>query len=286
MFDLMLASLTGTPSDVSVLETASLIGTMFSSHVDCLHVAEPLDGVEALGLNHWDITNEQLQFMEKRVTEQAARARTTYEAICGTKEGPLPDESPRRTVSFAFRQISGHLGETIHEARLHDLTIIARDSRNVITEPDRAGKVMLSAGRPVLVPPRKAAKTFGKRIVVAWKDKPESARAIGFATPLLKRAQAVVILAVSEGETDLDKVNAPARELAQALKWHGVVADVKALPFSLKPAGETILDEAYRVDADLLVMGGYGHSRLREFAFGGVTREILSECEIPVFLSH
>lgn len=73
-------------------------------------------------------------------------------------------------------------------------------------------------------------------------------------------------------------------ELIRALAWDGVKAQSRLLEFS--PTGETILDEAYHLDTDLLIMGGYGHSRLREIFFGGMTREILPECEIPVLMAH
>jgi nucleotide-binding universal stress UspA family protein len=237
-------------------------------------------------MTHFVVSAEQIRALEQHISEADVRARASYEEICQRKH-LTQSSQPGTLPSFAFVDVTGNdVRETIRLARLHDLTIIARDSRNVITEPDRAGKVMLSCGRPVMVPPRKAAKGFGERIVIAWKNTAESARAVAAATPFLASAKSVTIVAISEGEADLERVAAPAKELAQALKWYGISAEAKALPFSLKPAGETLLDEAYRLDADLLVMGGYGHSRLREFAFGGMTQEILFECEIPVLMSH
>lgn len=286
MFKLILASLTGAPSDTAVLETSVQVATRFSAHVDCLHVSAMFDA-DALAMSQWVVSAEQIRAMEKHISEVDSLARSSFEEVCERKH-LVRSAEPGNAPSFAYIETVGHdLKETIHSSRVHDLTIIARDSRNVIaTEPDRAGKLMLSTGRPILVPPRKAAKTLGSHVVVAWKNAPEAARALGFAMPLLAGAEAVTVLAVSEGEDDPDKTVAPAQELARALRWYGIKAETKALAFSLKPVGETVLDEAYRRDADLLVMGGYGHSRLREFAFGGMTREILSECEIPVFLSH
>ena len=285
MFKTILASLTGTASDTTVLETSVQAATKFSAHVDCLYVSGMLDA-DALAMSQFVVTAEEIRALEQRISEADFKARSSFEAIC-EREHLARSAKPGPTPSFALVEAVGNdLRETIRAARLHELTIVARDSRNVITEPDRAGKVMLSCGRPILVPPRKSAKTFGEHVVIAWKETPESARAVGFATPVLAAAKKVTLVAVSEGEDDPGKVIAPAQALAQALQWHGVNADTKALPFSLKPAAETILDEAYRLDADLLVMGGYGHSRLREFAFGGVTRDMLSECEIPVFMSH
>jgi nucleotide-binding universal stress UspA family protein len=189
-------------------------------------------------------------------------------------------------TSLAYREVIGaDLDETINTARLHDLTVIARDSRNVILEPDRAGTVMLSSGRPVLVPPRRAPKTMGTKVALAWKNTAEAARAVASAMPFIVGAQAVTVLAANE-EDDARRFAEPARLLVRELSWHGVNAKSKLLPFSLKPAGETLLDEAYRLDVDLLVMGGYGHSRFREIVFGGVTREILAESEVSVLMCH
>jgi nucleotide-binding universal stress UspA family protein len=87
--------------------------------------------------------------------------------------------------------------------------------------------------------------------------------------PFLTNADAVTLVSLSEGETDLEKLATSARNVVQALTRHGIDAAEKTLELSLKPAAESILDEAYRLDADFLVMGGYGHSRMREFVFGG-----------------
>lgn len=289
MIKSMLASLTGQPSDLAVLGTAAQAARKFTAHVDCLHVTSNtlIEDVASAGLLLGG-TIEQLRALDKRASDAKQRAHAAFDELC-KRERLVLTESPQASSvpSVAFREITGSDDEvTIRAARAHDLTIVARDSRNVVTEPDRAGTIMLASGRPTLVPPRKAAKTLGKRIVVAWKDTAEASRAVASAMPFLGTADVVTLVSLSEGESDLDKVAAFARDVARQLLWHGVRAEAKGLEFSLKPTAESILDEAYRLDADLVVMGGYGHSRLRELVFGGMTREILTECEIPVLLSH
>jgi nucleotide-binding universal stress UspA family protein len=229
-----------------------------------------------------------MRSLERRVSEAKQRALKEFEDIC-KRESLVVANTPHSAdqPSFAFREIVGDdVDESTRAARVHDLTVIARDSRNVVTRPDRAGTIMLTSGRATLVPSRKAPKALGSRIVVAWKDTAEASRAVASAMPFLARADAVTLVSLSEGETDLEKLAASARNVVHALAWHGIDATEKMLEFSLKPAAESILDEAYRLDADFLVMGGYGHSRMREFVFGGMTRDILSECEIPVLFSH
>jgi nucleotide-binding universal stress UspA family protein len=289
MIKSIVASLTGQPSDLAVLETAVLAARKFAAHVDCLLVTSDafVEGVPSAAVL-LGTTIEQMRAFAKRVTEARERARKQFEDICKRENLVVADTPhPAGLPSFAFREISGDdIDETIRSSRVHDLTVIARDSRNVTTRPDRAGTIMLTSGRATLVPSRKAPKTLGSRIVVAWKDTAEASRAIASAMPFLVTADAVTLVSLSEGEADLDKLAASVRDIVHALAWHGVDAAEKTSEFSLKPAAESILDEVYRLDADFLVMGGYGHSRMRELVFGGVTRDILSECEIPVLFSH
>ncbi len=292
MFKSILASLTGFPSDNAVLESAFLVANEFQAHVDCLHVTLGVAEVDVASTFEASFlsarTVEQVRAMERRIADNAARAQKAFDEI-RARRNLVVRESPdiiSSAATFAYREIIGSdLDLTTEEARIHDLTIIARDSRNVIIEPDRAGTVMLGSGRPILVPPRKAAKTIGTKIVIAWKNNAEAARACAAAMPFIAKATEVTVLAVKEG-TDAEEYARPAKALARALAWHGKKVEAKLLEFSLKPAAETMLDEAYRLDADLLVMGGYGHSRFREVVFGGMTREVLSECEIPALLAH
>ena len=288
----VLASLTGLASDTAVLQTAVLVANAFSAHVDCLHVSfvDPNADIKMADFG-WKSAREVdlIRGVQRRTEELAANAAAAFEGLRDKKK-LLVAERPSETVSgpsFAYRQISSACpAETARLARHHDLTVIARDSPNVVYEPGRAGTVLLSSGRPILVPPRRSSKTLGFRVAIAWKDTPEAARAVTLSMPFLARAESVSVLNASEGEYDLEKSGASAAALAENLQWHGIAVKSTMLKFSLTPASERILDEAYKLDTDLLVMGGYGHSRLREFVFGGMTREILAECEIPVLMAN
>jgi nucleotide-binding universal stress UspA family protein len=290
MFKTVLVSLTGYPSDLTVLETAAEVAERFSAHLDCLHVS--LDAADAEAavpfLAGHAQTLEQMRGLGHRVAERSSKAREAFNEICARRSLAIVEEakSGNAAASVAFREVIGaDLDETINAARLRDLAVIARDSRNVTFEPDPAGTIMLSSGRPVLVPPRKAAKAIGSRVAIAWKNTAEAARAVASAMPFIANARLVTVLAANEDD-DAERFAGPARSLVSELTWHGVNAQLKLLPYSLKPTGETILDEAYHLDADLLVLGGYGHSRLREIVFGGVTREILAESEVSVLMCH
>jgi nucleotide-binding universal stress UspA family protein len=151
---------------------------------------------------------------------------------------------------------------------------------------DCAGRLAAESGRPVIVVPN--AGQFGKvpRIIaVAWKARREAARAAFDALPLLRAAERVHILTVDEDGRESDG-EADLAEIAATLARHGVNITSGAYRATDRSAADEIRVRAADQAADLLVMGCYGHSRLREFAFGGVTRALLDDMSIPVLFSH
>ncbi len=167
-----------------------------------------------------------------------------------------------------------------------DLLIASQSDPNwemtsVLDFPER---LAIESGRPVLViPDGYVFSEPPKSIMVAWKDRREAARAAFDALPLLKLAEAVEVLTVEEGEV---REGGPEDfEIAAALDRHGVEVSVTTIPESRTPAAEEILNRAAQ-NSQLLVMGAYGHSRFREFAFGGVTRHVLKQMKVPVLFSH
>jgi nucleotide-binding universal stress UspA family protein len=146
----------------------------------------------------------------------------------------------------------------------------------------------LHAGRPVLIVPHSGAPAMlSRRILVAWDASPSATRAVTDSLPLLRRAAGVEILAFTEAYPDERQGQQPATDLAQYLARHGVNAIVSAVAAtSHQEVGAALLAHAGRSQADLLVMGCYGHSRLRELMLGGTTRSVLGEMALPVLMSH
>lgn len=287
----VLASLTGLASDTAVLETSLSVTKAFSAHVNCVFVSLSDPGATIKVAEFGWMPAREIDVMrglQQRAATLAASAKATFEGFRDRRKlviADRPGDRPRG-ATFHFGWVSATTaGETARLARCHDIAIVARDSPNAAYEPERAGTVLLNSGHPVLVPPRRAAKTLATRVAIAWKDRPEAARAVATSLPFLAKAESVTILTANEGQRHSRKTDASAEALARSLAWHGITARTKTLKVS--PAvSEAILDEAYKLDVDLLVMGGYGHSRAREFVFGGMTREILATCEIPVLMSN
>lgn len=148
-------------------------------------------------------------------------------------------------------------------------------------------EVVLSAGRPALVIPYIGpGKTLGQRIVVAWDAGREAARAVNDALPLLERAKEVTVLTVNPKPGTDGHGEEPGADIALHLARHGVEVEVQQSRGEEIGIGDAMLSRLADRGADLLVMGAYGHSRLREVVLGGATRTILEQMTIPVLMSH
>lgn len=170
-----------------------------------------------------------------------------------------------------------------------DLTIVGQ------RDPDRTAAndfekvpeaVLMASGRPVLVIPFAGDfPAIGRRVMIAWKRGREAARAVNDAWPILAKAETVTLVAVNPEPVGSDG-NDSASRMAQHLSLHGVKVQVER-PFMKDIDDATVLlNTASDMAADLIVSGGYGHSRIRELALGGVTRTLLREMVAPVLMSH
>lgn len=186
----------------------------------------------------------------------------------------------------AWRLAEGDIIDAMASAaRLADLAVISQFQPGVdvaINEP-LADSLVIEAGRPILIVPYIGAReTVGERILVAWNNSRESARAVADAMPLLKAAKKVTVL--SAADEDLEDV--PGADVARYLAEHGVNAETTRAKSSDSEVGSLLLNVAADDGHDLLVMGAYGHSRLREMILGGASRYIIQHMTIPVLMSH
>ncbi len=156
---------------------------------------------------------------------------------------------------------------------------------------DFPGRLAIESGRPLIVVPKAhRASALPKSVVIAWNQSREAARAAFDALPLLKGAQKVELLTIHEAtERTLLQPGGdvlPVSALADALARHAVKPTITSLKATGDSVGEQICARLIAQDADLLVMGAYGHTRLRELVFGGVSRHVLAHAPVPVLLSH
>jgi nucleotide-binding universal stress UspA family protein len=144
---------------------------------------------------------------------------------------------------------------------------------------------LFESGRPVLIVPyiRRNGLRLD-RVMVCWDGSRSAARAVGDAMPFIVRAKATAVVIVASEAAKSDEM--PGADIAHHLARHGARVDLKRIVSTQSDVASTILSHAADSSADLLVMGGYGHSRLREFVLGGVTRGILGSMTVPTLLSH
>jgi nucleotide-binding universal stress UspA family protein len=172
----------------------------------------------------------------------------------------------------------------VEYARLRDLTIVTVPEPNFMNQ-SYVEPIIFGSGRPTLVTPRTWDKAFAlDTVVVAWDFSRPAARAVADALPLLEKAKHVFVVTVTN-EKLIDTKRSGA-ELAKHLARHGVDVTLDAADAAGRSIGHTLSTYVESRDADLLVMGAYGHSRIRDFILGGATRSMLSRPPIPVFLSH
>lgn len=168
-------------------------------------------------------------------------------------------------------------------ARYADLLVIGQSDPETLADYS-PGELLLAAGRPVLVVPYAGRfSSIGKRVLIAWNASPEAARAVTDALPLLERAQHVEVVAFDP--TIDGHGEEPSADISLYLARHGVKATAAQQHAGID-VGEQILSRAADADADLIVMGAYGHSRTRELVLGGATQTVLGAMTVPVFFSH
>lgn len=174
-------------------------------------------------------------------------------------------------------------------ARHCDLSILGQPEPGVGAAYSRSviETVIFSSGRPcLLVPYIGAGKNLGRNVMVAWDAGREAARAVNDALPLLERAASVTVLSVNPHASFDGHGEEPGADIALHLARHGVTVEVQQTRSDDISIGDTILSRLADTGSDLLVMGAYGHSRLREMVLGGATRSTLEQMTVPVFMSH
>jgi nucleotide-binding universal stress UspA family protein len=263
--------LTGSPEDAKRLEYAGRLASLLEAHITGLQVHQ-LPSI--LSITDPSGSSFLQQLIDKSTKEADAVSGKLSELL---SEFGLPADLRRLDV---FPEDAGRT--LADEVRVTDLFV----GTQPYGDPERSHAieeaVLFRSGRPCLFLPAK----FGKEarlnsIVVGWKNAPEAARAVFEALPLLQKAAFVDVIVVSEESA----VQGAGIDFGKYLSRHGVRAEIRAVPGRAEPA-MVLLGEARAITADLIVIGAYGHSRMRELILGGTTRDVLKNSPIPVFMAH
>jgi nucleotide-binding universal stress UspA family protein len=174
-------------------------------------------------------------------------------------------------------------------ARYADVAIMSRpqDGAGAELREEIIEGVLFHSGRPALIaPPGWRGTGIGKRVVVAWDASREATRALSEAQSILEKAEQIVVVTVDAKPKMFGHGDQPGANIAGHLSRRGLPAEVRNVDSMGRSASLAILDEAMALGADLVVMGGYAHSRLRELVFGGATRELLRTATVPLLMAH
>jgi nucleotide-binding universal stress UspA family protein len=265
-------------SIASVLETAWRFAQLFEGRIEGIAL-----GPDTGDLIAADFAIAGSIFDEKTRRELVEHARQVFETFMKQHNVPAAAAGAQGvSYGWAGGEMSTDSGIGAY-GRVADIVVIGRPGTGR-GDPRRATleSVLFEAGRPILIAPRKAPERLGDSIVISWNRSTETARTVGFAMPLLKRARRIVVLTV----TGAMSPGPSAEALAKSLQRHGLAVDVVDVDSGSRPAGKVILEQCATLGADLLVKGGYTQSRLRQMIFGGATSEILASAELPVFMAH
>lgn len=283
----ILTPVSGLDQDEAALATAFTVAESFGAHVEVLFAeASAAEAVPMVGEGVSSTVIEQLmRAAEKEVARRKEEARRVYAGQrdrAGLTEHDTPPGPGGATV--AWRDAQGREDEVVARAgRLADLVVLGHPGDIEDVQPTLTLEAALMNGaRPILLAPRVAPSTVGRAVAIAWNGGVEGARAVNGAMPFLEKAETVHVLTCETSRTDPEV----ARGLVDYLAWHGI--DAKATPLQPGDAdvGAVLLETAADFGCDMLVMGGYSHSRVREMIFGGVTRFVLAHAALPVLMAH
>lgn len=270
---------TRTPQPVigAAVGVASLLDARISAAVCKVETPNPANFVTRT------LTDISAVLAESNATSAAAAEAMAAEFRAAADQSGRPDSDRPGEVHVLHCRGSVQTPELVAQARLHDLTImpIADD----IAIQFAAQDLIFGSGRPVLLLPADTmAAPVLDTVVVGWDASRAASRAVADALPFLKIARAVRLVEI-RGEKDLE-AQGSVEALRRHLAVHGIDATAETIAARGRSAGDALADHCREHAAGLLVMGAYGHSRIRDFIMGGATRRLVADTPLPVLLSH
>ncbi|MDB5415028.1 MAG: universal stress protein UspA [Rubritepida sp.] len=285
----LLLPMTGTAAGEAALATALLVARIWGAHVHCLHVrvdardVAPLAGEGLSGA----MIEEMMAATERESGDRAGRVRALFERFAATAGDITIAESADTALksggpTLSFESIAGREEDVVaQQSRLYDMAVVPHpEGAEDVSSSDALHAVLFDSGRPILIAPRVAPTSIGTRVCCAWNGSAESAAAMAAALPWLHRADARRILYADEYQRRGPKVEG----ILAYLHWHEISAEAVQFKPMTKDVGAGLLGSVRDFQADLLCMGAYSHSRLRQLILGGVTRHVLENSDVPVLM--
>jgi nucleotide-binding universal stress UspA family protein len=286
----ILVAASGGTATEGAIEVAGRFARRFDAHLEGFHAKpDPQDlyTYDDGGLGR----SMAAEFVDQFRTDTAALAgktKSVFEAAIARHSialttAPSNALPPKNMASAVWREETGYGPALVaRRARFFDLAVLGRSERVIdLPHTDAIEQTLLHSGRPVLLAPAYAPDEVGDSIVIGWDGSPAAVRALAAAMPFLATARSNLIVTVG------DQHRESAAAAVDYLGWHDIAAMHRHVPnASWGGSGQQLLAAALHEKADLLVMGGYGHTPWREYFFGGATRDVVGASLLPFLLSH
>jgi nucleotide-binding universal stress UspA family protein len=223
--------------------------------------------------------------LDTKAQTRSALAAQHFRDFCARSMIEICDAPYRsRGVTASWHEEDGHaLKRIILSARHNDLVVVGRAKSANGLPADFLEQLLIGCGRPVVISSSATPPTLTGTIMVCWKETAESARAVGAAMPFLTRAKRVVVVSVAENDEDLAE---PMSDIARQLAWNGIHAGTRIITPNGEATPGLLSSAAHECGADLVVLGAYGRSRMREVLFGSCTQSVIRNADRPVLLMH
>ncbi|TDI65303.1 MAG: universal stress protein [Alphaproteobacteria bacterium] len=288
----ILVPFTGSDRYAGMLPTAMSIGDQFNAYCEILFIRpEPYQALPYLGdAAPGVVVKEIVERANEAADSSVKKLQSALEKAAKDAGAQLVDQTVP-AGKFCTRLVE-RSGETIEVAtrrsRLCDLVLfVGGEGHGEVAVSLALTAVLMKTGRPVLILPGTNYKgSIGNNIVIAWDGSIEAANAVKGAIPFLKRASSIKIFNVQRNIEEAGVDTGFAEAVGEYLDLLGLKHTEAIIDAEAKGVAQTLLEKASEHEADLLVMGGYGHSRVRELILGGVTQHILNHTTIPVLLAH
>jgi len=283
----ILAPVTGAKRDEITLATAFQAAKQFAAHVEVLFVHR--DPREAIPYSEVPLPPDVIQDIvdgAEEVRKQSTKAarQSFSKATADFNVTVLETPAPLNTTTASYRETTGHLATILAKAAaLTDLVVIPPLPRAGDGEVhDALVRVLTKAGRPALLCASDRPAHLGKKVAIGWDGRNAAAKALLAAVPILEKAESVELISIGNvrpGDSSLS-------EAREYLALHDIRCAERVVEPGLRSIADTLLDTVHNSGGDLLVVGGYGHSRLVESIFGGVTESIISHPRLPILMVH
>jgi nucleotide-binding universal stress UspA family protein len=279
----------GSDTDGPLFETALAAAHLFSSHLQFLHVHVGA-GEAALNVPHTEFAMGPALSSALERLDQDAKIRSTtasrhFRDFCARSSIEICDTPTRATgVTASWHEEPGEaLTRIMFCARHSDLVVVGRSKKPNGLTSDFVERLLLHSGRPVLISSSTSPQALTDTVMVCWRETAEAVRALSVAMPFLANAKRVVVTSVADKGAGVDEsVGAVVRHLS----LHRIPAEVRVITANGGSVSQLLASAAQACRADLVVLGAYGHSPMREALFGGCTQSFIHHADRPVLLMH